>query len=142
MGDKRPMEQVSFPQNKEQETVTSHQAKVATATLFPDYHKQAGLFLLHPRGTGWWGAAAGLGTAPVCLQQQGRSWIGKSLSWRETRRRPQAPLLPASWVSSLKLRTKQEHTAEVKKTDTRTYNFSFLMHSLAFFFFLNCWVCF
>lgn len=37
------MEQVSFPQNKEQETVTSHQAKVATATLFPDYHKQAGL---------------------------------------------------------------------------------------------------
>lgn len=58
------MEQVSFPRNKEQETVTSHQAKVATDTLFPDYHKQAGLFLLHPRGTGWWGSSCVAGHSP------------------------------------------------------------------------------
>lgn len=42
---------------------------------------------------------------------------------------------PPSWVSSLKLKTKQEQTTKVKR-QTGTHNSSFLMHSLDFFFFL------
>lgn len=99
------MEQVSFPPNKEEETVTSHQTKAATDTLFPDSHKQAGLFLLRPRGTGWWGSSCVAVHGPSLFLTARQILDGKVT---ELEGKPQTPLLPTSWVSSLTLRTKQD----------------------------------